>query len=130
MTDVRREKKLLVRFALVQILAVAQTAAVQTGVNDYLVETVGQRFELPVGHAEAPLLAVVGASNRPLGRNGPVEGGGSGRYLSNLERQVQAQRPQGLPDPWTGDAAADRIDPARQVVDGLADARFNQGAPL
>jgi hypothetical protein len=59
----------------------------------------------------------VGPAEAPLARDRPVEDLGAGRHLVDLDVDVLAEAVERLADPLPGDAAADREDLRRQLVD-------------
>jgi hypothetical protein len=62
MADVCRKQKLVRGFALMEILAVGQISILKTRVDHHLIALVSQARKLTMGHAECPVLCIVGSS--------------------------------------------------------------------
>ena len=64
MADMDGQQKFIVRFSLMQILAIGQMAICKARVDDHLISLVAQRLELSMGQAKCPIFRVIGRSIR------------------------------------------------------------------
>ena len=105
--NVCRQQHLAVAAPLVQVLPVSQRAVGQRGLNHHLVDARLQAFELTMGHAEPPVLLVVGG---PVGDEIGLHRQGVDPALQVLERQARVD----------GDAVADDVQGVGSEVDDLS----------